>query len=143
MATQKPELRKRLEGQNGAQKRARFYVASVDVMEALARACRHDSHSGLAPRDITKWTCGEADPRFEGGRAVPKQDHADLDRVLDDFTRSANRLIKLSALDEAQARDEAGQVYDTVATIEAFLKRHQTDEEELAVPIILHHRLRG
>ena len=74
---------------------------------------------------------------------MPEQDHADLDRVLDDFTRSANRLIKLSALDEAQARDEAGQVHDTAATIEAFWKRHLTDEEELAVPIILHHRLRG
>jgi hypothetical protein len=28
-------------------------------------------------------------------------------------------------------------------TIEAFLRRHLPDEEELAVPIILHHRLRG
>jgi hypothetical protein len=28
-------------------------------------------------------------------------------------------------------------------TIETFLKRHLSDEEELAVPIILHHHLRG
>jgi hemerythrin-like domain-containing protein len=84
-----------------------------------------------------------ADPRFEAGLEVLEQDHADLDRVLDDFTRTANRLIKLSALDEAQAHEEAGQVHAKAATIEAFLKRHLTDEEELAAPIILHHRLRG
>ncbi|MFW2542572.1 hemerythrin domain-containing protein [Primorskyibacter sp. 2E107] len=84
-----------------------------------------------------------ADPRFDAGLAVLEQDHADLDRVLDDFTRRANRVIKLSDLDATQALDEAGTVHDTGSVIEAFLKRHLTDEEELAVPIILHHRLRG
>jgi hypothetical protein len=34
-------------------------------------------------------------------------------------------------------------VHDTIMVIDAFLKRHLSDEEELAVPIILHHRLRG
>jgi hypothetical protein len=84
-----------------------------------------------------------ADPRFDAGLQVLEQDHADLDKVLDDFTRTANGLIKLTTLDEAQAYAEAGQVLDTSETIEAFLKRHLSDEEELAVPIILHHRLRG
>ncbi|WP_377512594.1 hemerythrin domain-containing protein [Octadecabacter sp. R77987] len=84
-----------------------------------------------------------ADPRFDAGLAVLEQDHTDLDKVLDDFTRTANRLIKLTALDAAQAYDESGQVHETSMTIEAFLKRHLSDEEDLAVPIILHHRLRG
>jgi hemerythrin-like domain-containing protein len=84
-----------------------------------------------------------ADPRFAAGLDVLEQDHADLDRVLDEFTRQANRVIKLATLDEAQARDEAGVVEGTSRAIEAFLKRHLTDEEDLAVPIILHHRLRG
>lgn len=84
-----------------------------------------------------------ADPRFDAGLAVLEQDHTDLDKVLDDFTQQANRLIKLTALDAAQAYDEAGQVHETSMTIEAFLKRHLSDEEDLAVPIILHHRLRG
>jgi len=84
-----------------------------------------------------------ADPRFDAGLAVLEQDHADLDQVLDDFTRQANRVIKLATLDPAQAHDEAGSVQSTSEVIEAFLKRHLTDEEELAVPIILHHRLRG
>ncbi len=77
------------------------------------------------------------------GMLCGKQDHADLDQVLDVFTRTANRAIKLIQLDEAQARDEIGQLHGVAETIEAFLARHLTDEEELAVPIILHHRLRG
>ena len=84
-----------------------------------------------------------ADPRFDAGLEVLENDHADLDVVLDDFTRQANRVIKLAALDEVQAFDEAGAVYVQAQTIEAFLKRHLADEEELAVPILLHHRLRG
>ncbi len=84
-----------------------------------------------------------ADPRFDAGLDVLEQDHADLDRVLDGFTRTANRAIKLIQLDETQARDEIGRLHGAARTIEAFLARHLTDEEELAVPIILHHRLRG
>jgi len=84
-----------------------------------------------------------AEPRFAAGLDVLEQDHADLDTVLDDFTRQANRVIKLTVLDEAQARNEAGVVHGTVGIIEAFLNRHLADEEDLAVPIILHHRLRG
>ena len=34
-------------------------------------------------------------------------------------------------------------LHGVAESIEAFLKRHLTDEEELAVPIILHHRSRG
>ncbi len=84
-----------------------------------------------------------ADPRFDAGLELLEQDHFDLDKVLSDFTRTANRVIKLSALDKAQAYDEGGQLHATSNTIEAFLKRHLSDEEELAVPIILYHRLRG
>jgi len=84
-----------------------------------------------------------ADPRFETGLDLLEQDHADLDVVLDDFTRQANRVIKLAQLDEAQARDETGTLHGQSQVIEAFLQRHLQDEEDLAVPIILHHRLRG
>ncbi|MGV6849095.1 MAG: hemerythrin domain-containing protein [Marinibacterium sp.] len=84
-----------------------------------------------------------ADPRFDTGLEVLEKDHADLDLVLNDFTRQANRVIKLATLDEAQAFDESGAVHNQAQVIEAFLNRHLTDEENLAVPIILHHRLRG
>lgn len=85
----------------------------------------------------------EADPRFDAGLEVLEKDHADLDIVLDSFTRTANRTIKLVQLDGRAAREEAGTLHGIAQTIEAFLQRHLTDEEELAVPIILHHRLRG
>ncbi len=84
-----------------------------------------------------------ADPRFDAGLEILEADHQALDAVLDRFTRTANRAIKLIALDEAQARDEVAQLHGVGETIEAFLARHLSDEEELAVPIILHHRLRG
>lgn len=84
-----------------------------------------------------------ADPRFDAGLEILEKDHDALDGVLDAFTTAANRTIKLIHLDEIQARDEAGGLHAIAETIEAFLARHLSDEEELAVPIILHHRLRG
>ena len=84
-----------------------------------------------------------ADPRFDAGLDILEKDHVVLDGLLNDFTESANRVIKLISLDETQARDEAGVLHDHAETIEALLQRHLGDEEELAVPIILHHRLRG
>jgi hypothetical protein len=85
----------------------------------------------------------DADPRFDAGLEVLEQDHADLDVVLDSFARTAKRTIQLIQLDQQAARNEAGKLHSVAETIEAFLKRHLADEEELAVPIILHHRLRG
>lgn len=84
-----------------------------------------------------------ADSRFDAGLEILEKDHEALDVVLDSFTHTANRAIKLVQLDEKSARDEAGKLHSAAETIEAFLKRHLSDEEELAVPIILHHRLRG
>lgn len=84
-----------------------------------------------------------ADPRFGAGLELLEQDHVDLDVVLDDMTRKANRVIKLATLDKKQAHEEINAVLPAAEAIEAFLKRHLSDEEELAVPVILHHRLRG
>ncbi|MBL4740234.1 MAG: hemerythrin domain-containing protein [Sneathiella sp.] len=84
-----------------------------------------------------------ADPKFGAGLEVLEKDHVDLNFVLDSFTHTANRTIKLAKLDEAQAYEEAGELQGKSEMIEVFLKRHLSDEEELAVPIILHHRLRG
>lgn len=84
-----------------------------------------------------------ADPRFDAGLDLLEQDHTDLDAVLDDMTRRANRVIKLATLDEKQAHEEVHGVLPAAEAIEALLTRHLSDEEDLAVPIILHHRLRG
>ncbi len=84
-----------------------------------------------------------ADPRFEAGLEILEKDHQELDVVLESFSKSANRVIQLALLDKEQVREEAGKLHGVAETIEAFLQRHLSDEEELAVPIILHHRLRG
>lgn len=69
IATQKPELRARLDVQVGAQKLGRYFGASVDLMKVLARACGHSDLSEFTPRDITTWKREMADlsgVRFAG-----------------------------------------------------------------------------
>jgi glutamate synthase domain-containing protein 2 len=61
VATQKPELRALLDVQIGAQKLARYFAASVELMQVLARACGHGDLSDLSPRDITTWKREMAD----------------------------------------------------------------------------------
>ena len=55
VATQKPELRAWLDVEVGAQKLARYFGASVELMQVLARACGHDDLAKLNPKDITTW----------------------------------------------------------------------------------------
>jgi iron-sulfur cluster repair protein YtfE (RIC family) len=85
----------------------------------------------------------KADPRFDAGLEILEKDHEHLDIVLESFTRNANRTLQLMQLDEQSAFEEAAKLHQNSQIIEAFLERHLSDEEELAVPIILHHRLRG
>ena len=55
VATQEPELRKRLDVQIGAEKLSRYFGASVELMQVLARACGHANLTDFTPRDITTW----------------------------------------------------------------------------------------
>jgi glutamate synthase domain-containing protein 2 len=69
VATQKPELRKRLDVQVGAERLARYFGASVELMQVLSRACGHASLSDLNAHDITTWKREMADlsgVRFAG-----------------------------------------------------------------------------
>lgn len=84
-----------------------------------------------------------ADDRFEAGLEMLETDHEVLDQTLDTFTRTANRFLKLSELDPKQAYEEASGLRDQTEAIGRFLTRHLTDEEELVVPILLHHKMRG
>ncbi len=61
VATQKPELRARLQVQSSAEKLARYFGASVELMQVLARACGHDDLSKLCGNDITTWKREMAD----------------------------------------------------------------------------------
>jgi glutamate synthase domain-containing protein 2/CDGSH-type Zn-finger protein len=55
VATQKPELRKRLKVDEGATRLANYLHASVELMQVLARACGYDSLSKFQPSDLTSW----------------------------------------------------------------------------------------
>ena len=84
-----------------------------------------------------------AEPRFKSGLETLEMDHLALNKLLDEFAREANRVVKLIQLDAAQAREEASTLPPICKKLEALLSRHLSDEEDLAVPIILHHKLRG
>ncbi len=61
IATQKPELRARLDVHSAAAGLARFLEASVELMKVMARACGHDRLDALNPADITTWRRQMAD----------------------------------------------------------------------------------
>ena len=55
VATQKPELRKRLDVEAGAKRLATFLDASVSLMQVMARACGHDRLADFRKSDLTTW----------------------------------------------------------------------------------------
>jgi hypothetical protein len=55
IATQKPELRRRLKIDKGADQLNNFFRASTELMVVLARACGHNHLSQLAVDDLTTW----------------------------------------------------------------------------------------
>lgn len=55
VATQNPELRARLDVEQGALRLSRFLAASVELMKVLARACGHDRLDLFSPGDIATW----------------------------------------------------------------------------------------
>jgi methylamine---glutamate N-methyltransferase subunit C len=55
IATQKPELRARLDVDAAAQRLQRFLHASVELMSVMARACGHHALSGLQKEDLATY----------------------------------------------------------------------------------------
>lgn len=55
VATQKPELRKRLNVDAGALRLATFFNGAVKLMQVMARACGHDRLSSFRKSDLTTW----------------------------------------------------------------------------------------
>lgn len=69
VATQKPELRARLDIDAAAQRLATFFDASVELMSVMARACGHDHLSKFGPGDLATWDdkmAGLSGIRFSG-----------------------------------------------------------------------------
>ena len=55
IATQKPELRARLDVEAASQRLATFFGASTELMGVMARACGHDHLSKFAKTDLATW----------------------------------------------------------------------------------------
>ncbi len=55
IATQKPELRKRLNPDAGAERLARFFKTSTALMSVMARACGHSYLNEFNTKDLTTW----------------------------------------------------------------------------------------
>jgi len=55
VATQREDLRSRLDVDAGAERLARFFDSSVKLMQVMARACGHDSLAGFQATDLTAW----------------------------------------------------------------------------------------
>jgi len=55
IATQRLELRRRLDVDVACERLARFLGASVELMKVLARACAHDSLAAFNRKDLTSW----------------------------------------------------------------------------------------
>ncbi len=55
VATQKPELRARLDVEASADRLATFFRASTELMSVMARACGHDHFNKFAKSDLATW----------------------------------------------------------------------------------------
>lgn len=55
IATQKPELRKKIEIEVASKKLHRFFLASTDLIKIVARACGHDHINKFKKSDLTTW----------------------------------------------------------------------------------------
>ena len=61
IATQKDDLRARLMVEEAADNLARFFDATVELMEVMARACGHDALTDFERRDLVTWQSDIAD----------------------------------------------------------------------------------
>ncbi|MHC5005237.1 MAG: glutamate synthase-related protein, partial [Planctomycetota bacterium] len=55
IATQRPELRARLEVDLAAKRLARFLRSATELMRVMARACGHDHLKRFSIDDLTTW----------------------------------------------------------------------------------------
>ncbi len=69
IATQRPELRARLDVEASTRRLATFLGASVELMQVMARACGHDHLNKFSIEDLATWRREMADlsgVRFSG-----------------------------------------------------------------------------
>ena len=61
IATQKEHLRSRLVIEKSAERLARYFAATIELMQVLARACGHAHLGDFGPEDLTSWKREVAD----------------------------------------------------------------------------------
>ncbi|MDX2466031.1 MAG: glutamate synthase-related protein, partial [Acidimicrobiia bacterium] len=61
VATQKPELRQKLDIDEASARLDRFLTSSVELMKVMARACGHDHLNQFNQCDVTTWDQQMAD----------------------------------------------------------------------------------
>lgn len=77
------------------------------------------------------------EPRLARGFALLDADHHALDAHLGALTKAAN--AHLGAVRAGDTRATAGALLAQIEGFGGFLERHLLDEEDLVVPVILHH----
>lgn len=82
-----------------------------------------------------------AETRLARGFELLDEDHHALDGELQALTEAANTHLRRLSQGEG-ATDSAGAMLQRLNGFGRFLDRHLIDEEELVVPVILHHALR-
>ena len=55
IATQDPELRKRMNIEKGATRLHNFFTATTELIQVMARACGHHSTNQFGVEDLTTW----------------------------------------------------------------------------------------
>jgi glutamate synthase domain-containing protein 2 len=55
IATQKKDLRQRLNVEKAAKQLHNFFAASTELMQVMARACGHDDFAKFNPHDLATW----------------------------------------------------------------------------------------
>lgn len=75
--------------------------------------------------------------RLEAGFELLDADHHALDGHLQAMADDTNAM--LHAITQGAGHDEAGRVEARLGRFAQFLDRHLIDEEELVIPVILHH----
>lgn len=87
-------------------------------------------------------TLAAAETRLAHGFDLLDADHHALDSQLAALTDAANTHLRALQDRNADTKASAGAMLKRLDGFERFLDRHLVDEEELVVPVILHHALR-
>lgn len=84
----------------------------------------------------------QKDARIIRGFDILDGDHHALDGLLDDFVKGANGVLQQRG-DRSALQTAADDFSTRLDRLERLIDRHLTDEEDLIVPVILHHGTAG